>query len=332
MLQKLGTVLLLSILLIHGLGMAYGEEVEQSATIYYESVHVNGAPLNTMDSDYPLLNYKGVTYIPLTWQVNRHMGMVQEWDDATQTLMLQGTTDFEPIPRKFESNYYGSGEVGVNLSEVNLKWQGLQIEFGEYPLLEYNHVQYIPLTWDFISGKLGWDLRWNTMEGLVLNRLGAMPAIYDERRFKAFASFMQTQNKDLSDETAMRYTRLVMDASDKYGIDDTWVMAVFWQESYYDASCYYGGAYGAMQIMESTGRSYGLNRDQLLMPEINIDFGVRYLSGLRSYYEGDLHMGTLAYNQGTLRVNRGTSRTWYIEDVVEKQAIIIEYVNNFTIQ
>lgn len=323
---------LLMVLMVLMMGVVHAETPSEKASIHYESVYINGAPLNTMDSDYPLLNYRGVTYIPLTWQVCRHLGLVQEWDEATQTLELLATTETEPVKRQFESRYYGSQEVDVELSQASLKWQGLQIDLGEYPQIEYKDVQYIPLTWDFIGGKLGWEIRWNDVEGLVIHRFGDPNAIRDEQRFRAFASFMQTQNKSLSDREAARYTRLVLDASDKYGIDDTWVMAVFWQESYYDANCTYGKALGAMQIMESTGRAYGLSRDQLFVPEINIDFGVRYLSGLRSYYAGDLQKGTLAYNQGTLRVNRGTHRTWYLEDIVEKENTIKQYIDQYSMQ
>lgn len=329
MFRKISLVVMLMLLLTC---LTYAEEGSETATIYYETVYVNGAPLNTMDADYPLLNYKGVTYIPLTWQVSRHMGMVQEWDNETKTLSLKSTPEIEPVERLFEGHYYGSQQVDVEISQVNLDWQGLQIDLGDYPLIAYQHVQYIPLTWDFIGGKLGWGIRWNEVEGLVINRYGEQPTLRDAKRFEAFASFMQTKNRELSHDDAAHYTRLVLDASEKYGIDDTWVMAVFWQESYYDANCTYGKALGAMQIMESTGRAYGLSREQLFVPEINIDFGVRYLSGLKSYYGGDLHKGTLAYNQGTLRVNRGTSRTWYIEDIIEKEAVIKNYLENLTIE
>jgi len=306
-----------------------GETQAEQAQIYYESVNANGAPLNTMDLNYPLLVYKGVTYLPLSWEATQHVGLLQEWDEESQTLKLTSIPTPVPVVRKFESTYYKSQNVDVILSEAKVTYRGLQIEFGDYPLIQYNNVQYVPLTWDFIVGKLGWHLRWNNVEGLVLNKTGNLESIRDERRFKAFASFMQTQNKKLSEDEAARYTRVVFDASDKYGINDTWVMAVFWQESYYDATCTYGKALGAMQIMESTGRGYGLSRAQLFVPEINIDFGVRYLSGLRSYYKGDLNKGTLAYNQGTLRVNRGTNRTWYLEDIVEKEGKIINYLETY---
>ncbi len=39
-------------------------------------------------------------------------------------------------------------------------------------------------------------------------------------------------------------------------------------------------------------------------------------------FDNNLDLATLAYNQGPVRVQKGTYRTWYLEEVKEKYAVI----------
>jgi soluble lytic murein transglycosylase-like protein len=56
---------------------------------------------------------------------------------------------------------------------------------------------------------------------------------------------------------------------------------------------------------------------QLLDPEISINFGAMYLSERIAAYDGDLIKGFSAYNQGSVRVNRGTHSTRYASKVID---------------
>jgi soluble lytic murein transglycosylase-like protein len=129
---------------------------------------------------------------------------------------------------------------------------------------------------------------------------------------------MMTKNGDLSYQKASEYTKYVKDAALEYDIDEVWIMAMLWQESWYDENCEYKGALGLMQIMESTGRALGLSREQLFDPQLSVKYGVKYLRDQMNAFNNDIELATLAYNQGPVRVTKGTYKTWYLEDIKEK--------------
>jgi soluble lytic murein transglycosylase-like protein len=94
-------------------------------------------------------------------------------------------------------------------------------------------------------------------------------------------------------------------------------MAVAHKESTFNANSRGGsGSLGMMQVMPSTGARYGLGEEQLLDAEISINFGAMYLSERIAAYGGDLTKGFSAYNQGSVKVNRGTYSTRYANRVI----------------
>lgn len=73
----------------------------------------------------------------------------------------------------------------------------------------------------------------------------------------------------------------------------------------------YAGAIGLMQIMPRTGRliAHRLGRDdftvdQLLIPEVNIEFAAWYLSSLIRRWDGRLPLALASYNGGPHNVRR----------------------------
>jgi len=137
---------------------------------------------------------------------------------------------------------------------------------------------------------------------------------------------MMQINRSLETERANYYIELIKNAADKYQIDELWIAAMIWQESNFEEDCEYKGATGLMQMLVSTGKNMGLTREDLLNPATNIEYCVRYLRNHINYYDGDLEKATLAYNQGTIRVDRGKYRTWYIDQVRVKYNKIKSYI------
>lgn len=72
------------------------------------------------------------------------------------------------------------------------------------------------------------------------------------------------------------------------------------------------GAVGLMQLMPSTaeelreasGEADELTAQKLKEPEVNIEYGARYLKGLVDRYDGDLHSALAAYNAGPSNADR----------------------------
>lgn len=108
------------------------------------------------------------------------------------------------------------------------------------------------------------------------------------------------------------YAELVEAAARRHGVEPELLFAVMRVESVYNPRIIsYAGAIGLMQIMPRTGRliAHSLGRedftvDQLLEPEVNIDFAAWYLASLIRRFDGRLPLAIASYNGGPHNVRR----------------------------
>lgn len=109
-------------------------------------------------------------------------------------------------------------------------------------------------------------------------------------------------------ESILQWCDLITTAASQYGLDANLIAAVMLQESGGNPEAYSSsGAVGLMQVMPSDGLAAGFmcangpcfaNRpttQELLDPAFNIDYGVRYLSGLIERYDGDTREALRSY-------------------------------------
>ena len=69
------------------------------------------------------------------------------------------------------------------------------------------------------------------------------------------------------------------------------------------------GAVGLTQLMLGTARVYeaDVTREDLMIPEVNLRIGLRYLRELIREYKGDLRLALLTYNRGPVAVQNALS-------------------------
>jgi len=93
----------------------------------------------------------------------------------------------------------------------------------------------------------------------------------------------------------------IVAASEKHRVDPALVKAIILAESGYDPNAVSPkGAVGLMQLMPRTADALGAKDS--FDPVHNINAGVKYLSTLIAYFEGNLSMAVAAYNAGIDRV------------------------------
>lgn len=108
------------------------------------------------------------------------------------------------------------------------------------------------------------------------------------------------------------YESIVEEVTARYGIEPELLFAVMRVESVYNPRIIsYAGAIGLAQIMPRTGRliAQSLGRDdftidQLLDPEINLEFAAWYLSSLIERFDGRVPLAVASYNGGPHNVRR----------------------------
>ena len=107
---------------------------------------------------------------------------------------------------------------------------------------------------------------------------------------------------------------LVLQSAEKYNLDPYLIWSVMREESRYRPDAVSRvGARGLMQIMPATGKDIASRKgkkitdDDLLNPEINIDFGAFYLRSMLDLFDGDTEKALAAYNGG-----QGNVKKWAV--------------------
>ncbi|MDF2724608.1 MAG: hypothetical protein K0Q59_4283 [Paenibacillus sp.] len=170
--------LLLAALLAAGLTFAFAGEPAHAAaepvtvTLPKFPVELDGVQLDNAHLKYPLLTYKDITYIPMTWSIAQATALQLQWSEENGLTVYLGT----PMSVKPELEAGGSFRddrytaqvaefpVTVNQTAVNNAEQA-------YPLLVFQNVTYFPLTWDYAVDTFRWKLTWDEADGLSIKTI-----------------------------------------------------------------------------------------------------------------------------------------------------------------
>lgn len=101
------------------------------------------------------------------------------------------------------------------------------------------------------------------------------------------------------------FKELVIAASQKYNLEPELLWAIIREESHFRHDAVSSaGALGLMQIMPPTGKDIAsrlgvsIKEEDLLKPEINIEFGAFYINSMLKMFEKNMDKATAAYNGG----------------------------------
>lgn len=326
-------LLLLALFSITGSCFAdVGEEVKASVP---ETLFVNYTNNVLFSSDEPIIQIDETYYLPIAPQFLSVSGIMPVWnEEGTQVTLSGSNIDVREVKMDRRDKYLVEYKRDITVIEctpieVIVKGATSDVITTSTYRNRWSEVWYVPL-----SEELAKQFNWEYYE---LDNYGDFLFLYDfntedkelfmayQRKIQAMAKYMTIINKRLDINRAAFYVQLVEKTSQKYDVEEMWIMAIMWQESWYDESCTYINAVGMMQMLKSTGRSMGVTPEQLLDPAINIDVCVKYLTQDRKYFDGDFEKAIHAYNQGSFRVIKNTHKTWYFEEVKEKYGKIIAY-------
>ncbi len=132
---------------------------------------INGVEIKPTTSQYPFLEYKGITYFPMTWEYAKFLGLDTAFSlDKGLVVNKSERTLWELT--EYQNNYYEKPafqyvgtfpdfKICANNKLINNAEE-------EWPLFVYKDVTYFPLTWRFTVEEFDWEINFDTEEGLSI--------------------------------------------------------------------------------------------------------------------------------------------------------------------
>lgn len=159
-------VLLMCILIIQTLPVL---ATDVTVNIPSFDVKFNEVKVDNSYRQFPLVVYKDITYIPMTYYDCRHLGLVTRWDNNTRTLAIEK----EPVScayRNYNWEWKNSNNNKASVCDFNIIVNGKKIDNTkeEYPLLAFRDVTYFPLTWRFAVDEFAWEYSFDSNNGLLI--------------------------------------------------------------------------------------------------------------------------------------------------------------------
>ena len=143
---------------------------KETAVLPAFDVHFNGNKVDSTYREYPLLVYKDITYFPMTYFDSRHLGLVTEWDEKTNTLTIS-KKNINSVLTAYKSENKNVKNNSVTICNFNIVVNGKVIDNKSepYPLLTFRDVTYFPLTWRFAADEFLWEYSFDGENGLKIN-------------------------------------------------------------------------------------------------------------------------------------------------------------------
>lgn len=204
--RKSGAIYALVLLFVVGVLLPAGRTQAATASVKVTlpafKVSLNGHTVDNRYRQYPLLVYRGVTYIPMTWSDTRLLGLETSWSPATGLAIQQNnlvTSSFAPYKsgKRNAASYFAK----ISTSPATVNGKAIDNAKEPYPLLSFRNVGYFPLTWRFAHDEFGWDYKWDAAGGLRITssnpqlQTAPLPAYAgknDVALFKGYYYFVET--------------------------------------------------------------------------------------------------------------------------------------------
>jgi hypothetical protein len=163
-------------------------------------VQINGITVNSKTAEYPLLVYKNITYMPMTYDYCNLLGLESNWTAETGLSISLRNKEVIPTIAEGSSKYNNASRMSAVITDAPITLNGRKIDNSKepYPFLRYKDVTYFPLTFQFL--KEVFNIYTNFLPDAGL-------AVYSENKYfyKYYAEGSELQSTDLRISTILYY-------------------------------------------------------------------------------------------------------------------------------
>lgn len=183
--------LFISFLVLASMAMASVVLAQQAVSVSLPTFNItmNNVKIDNNERLYPVIVYKDITYVPMTYKDSRFLGLETKWsfEEGLQVNNINTTISYNPdrgySNRTLESAFIPESRIRVNGKEIYNRNE-------TYPLLLFRDITYFPLTWRFMVDEFGWSSSFDAVNGLIINSQGdkiSYPATPTVESAKVFA-------------------------------------------------------------------------------------------------------------------------------------------------
>ncbi len=314
------------------------------------NIDINGNRIVNYYLEKPFVLYGGLSYVPLTGEMGEMLGFTVEMDKDSSTLkILKQEPTLANLPGKtLKCNLKNQKAVITNDITVlfldgeknfgtELIWipklRVDKVDLKEYPLLKSGDIFYLPIRAFGEDSAFRWNAFFDDYSGLYISTEPGVDAkaFFDKKESdynRGLVNYILSRNKNLSRGWATMLVFLFKHEAEVNGVDELLLMAMANKESTFRADAVGKGAgpVGLMQIMPKTAKAYGISRDQLFDPHVNIEFGSKYIGDKLNQYGNNKTVALSAYNQGGAAISRGSYSTRYATNITGAEKSISQYL------
>ncbi len=167
-----------------------------SCSVFAADIEVSRVPFEVVineqkisnEDEYPLLFYKDVVYLPTTYNMNTFVGLRVEFYPHYKIAEKKVGSIFVGLD-KITTNNYVSYPVNENGKKATIQENVIVVNHWdrihdiknlerEYPVINFNNVLYVPLSYDIVVKDLDWKLKFSQENGLeVETRISNRPIL-----------------------------------------------------------------------------------------------------------------------------------------------------------
>jgi len=165
--NKIMKHLIVVILLVFIVGSSVYASDEVEVVIPSFPICLNDASYDSSDAMYPLINFNGITYLPMTWNMAQSLGLNIKYSEYNgleiELGQPTGNLEYEKGSQNSFNTYY---KASLASYKITVNGEVIDNTTEEYPILNFRGITYFPLTWRYAVEEFEWHYSYSNESGL----------------------------------------------------------------------------------------------------------------------------------------------------------------------